>query len=333
MPKLNLEIQLDSSKIKKKDFFRWADFVELSCLLDDLDGQAFLGEVLSEPWGFESGFAGMFTEDDSSDDFSDERPGYEDQVESKLRDLLYYLQSRQKLLGNYYPFEVNNQDNSIKLKKIEHSHILYVYLLCAANLSFVKQVASDLTTGFERLAYHVVKKIMSDQATVKLFGTAKTTGYESYTGSKYCKIKKLASDLNARISSDISKNTYSANDTGDDGLDIAAWVPFKDNVANQLLILAQAGCTCDENEMLNKQYGCDPDKWKNKIPGITPISMMITPVCYRNTEGKWVNPTNVISVFIDRIRVMQLLADFVPELKNKSISSLEDIFENYKDAR
>lgn len=326
MPKINFEIQLDSSKIKKKDFFRWADFIELSCLLDDLDGQAFLGEVLSEPWGFESGFAGMFTEDDPNDGLSNERPGYEDQVESQLRDLLYYLQSRQKLLGRYYPFEVNKKDNSIKLKEIEHPHILYVYLLCAANLSFVKQVTGDLTTGFERLAYHVVKKMMPDQAIVKLFGTAKTTGYESYAGNKYCKIKDLASDLNARISSDISENTYSTNDTGDDGLDIAAWVPFKDNVANQLLILAQAGCTCDEEEMFKKQYGCDPDKWKNKISGITPTKMMITPVCYRNIEGKWVNPTNVVSIFIDRIRVMQLLADFVPELKDKNISSLDKIF-------
>ncbi len=333
MPKLNFEIQLDSSKIKKKDLFRWADFVELNCLLDDFDGQAFLGEILSEPWGFESGLAGMFTEDDLSDNSIDERSMHEDQNESRLLDLHYYLQARQRLLGSYYPFEVNRQDNSIKLKETESSHILYIYLLCAANLSFVKQMSSELTTGFERLAYHVVKKIMPDQAIVKLFGTAKTAGYDSYTGNKYCKIKKLAFDLNANMSPDISTDTFSPNDTGDAGLDIAAWVPFNDDVANQLLILAQAGCTCDEDEMLNKQYGCAPDKWKRYLLGTTPINMMITPVCYRDIGGKWIKPTDIISIFIDRIRVMQLLADFVPELKDNNISSLDKIFESYRDAR
>ncbi|MCI5208597.1 MAG: hypothetical protein D3910_07350 [Candidatus Electrothrix sp. ATG2] len=206
-------------------------------------------------------------------------------------------------------------------------------MLCAANLPFMSRaISSHLTVGFERLAYHAVKKIMPDKAIVKLFGTAATTGYDAYTGNKFNKINSLASDLHARLSSDISQEYYSAHDTGDAGLDIAAWVPFDDGAGNQLLVLAQAGCTCNEKEMLDKQYESSSEKWCKKIIGISPISMMITPVCYRQVEGKWIKPADILSVFIDRIRVVNLLSEHPTNLKANDIPSFNKICDFGKNA-
>lgn len=316
-----LKVTLDANKIKKNDLFRWADFVELSCL-DDPDGEAPLSEVLREAWGYETGFGAIYREDDfiegTEDSENKKRPTYEDNIQTKTEDLLNHFEMRLELLEDQYPFEVNRTELVLCRKKKQPAHNLYIYLLFASNLPFLSsQDNSSLTKGFERLAYRAIKNLMPTNATIALFGTAATKQYKSYQGNKYKKICSFATDLSASVN--IDSTTYQSKDSGDGGLDVAAWVDFRDKAPNQLLVLAQAGCTCDEDDMLKKQYDVNQDKWKQRIRGIWPINMMITPLCYRSAGGQWVKPDDIVSVFIDRIRLMRLLADQVTDFTNDDI--------------
>lgn len=72
-------LTIDATKIATHDLFRWADFVELSCLLD-ADREAPLGETLREPWGFETGTVGAFLRQDDSDEDSEEDDLFEDEA-------------------------------------------------------------------------------------------------------------------------------------------------------------------------------------------------------------------------------------------------------------
>ncbi len=316
-----MNITLDANKIKKHDLFRWADFVELTCL-NDPDGEAPLSEVLREAWGFETGMGASFREEGFPDDTSDieDRATYDDTNQVKMEDLLKHFEMRSVLLGENYPFEVKLGDETICRKESCSSHELYQYLLYSANLPFVSQSdSSALSKGFERLAYRAVKKMMPPSAQIALFGTAATGSYKCYTGSKYEKLGCFADELDTKLNSEITSSTYPPTDNGDGGLDVVAWIPFNDRSANQPLLLAQAGCTCDESTMLSKQHEVDQNKWRQKIDGIWPINMMITPLCYRGAGGKWVKPTEIVSIFIDRIRLMILLSDQAPDFTHEDI--------------
>lgn len=316
-----MNITLDANKIKKHDLFRWADFVELTCL-NDPDGEAPLSEVLREAWGFETGMGAIFREVENLDDTSEieDRATYDDINQAKVEDLLRHFEMRSVLLGENYPFEVKIGDQTICRKESCSSHKLYQYLLYSANLPFLSKSDSNaLSTGFERLAYRAVKKMMPANSEIALFGTAATDSYKCYTGSKYEKFVNFADELNTKLNSEITRSTYPPTDNGDGGIDVVAWVPFNDRSANQPLLLAQAGCTCDEKTMLSKQHEVGLNKWRRQIDGIWPINMMITPLCYRGAGGKWVKPTEIVSIFIDRIRLMILLSDQAPDFTNEDI--------------
>lgn len=310
---------LDPSKLKRHELHRWADYIELSCL-DDPDGELPLVEALRESWGFETGLAGSFADNEADDSDFDHsgRAEFEDKLETKFHDLVKQFLIRGRLLGEDYPFEV--MDRVLVRKEQTDAHRLYMYLLRAANLSFhEKSHSKALTTGFERLAYHALEVLFPPAAKIALFGTAGHEAYNCYPGKKYEKLCAFAKDMGTKVDADhISEETYPDQDSGDDGLDIAAWYPFDDHATHFPLILAQAGCTANEKDMLAKQYEVDARTWANKIRDIWPVSMMLTPQCYRKASGGWVQPAKVASIFVDRVRLMILLSvkagDFVDDM-------------------
>ncbi len=317
-----LPVILDSSKVKRRSLYRWADFVELFCL-NDPDGEAPLEETLREAWGFETGLASNFAcqEEDDPNETDLERPEYEDKINTEIIDLLKHFQLREQLLGDAYPFTIDPNDLVLIKKPASDSHRLYIYILRAANLAFhTKEDEKALTTGFERIAYHVLEELMPPSAKVALFGTAGHNEYKCYPGNKYTKLCAFADEMGTRLDREnINEHTYAAQDTGDDGLDVAAWYPFNDKATHFPLFLAQAGCTASEKGMLDKQFEVDAHSWGQRIRQIWPLSMMVTPQCYRQANGRWEQPAKIVTVFIDRIRIMILLRTKAGEFTDKKL--------------
>lgn len=248
-------------------------------------------------------------------------------MQTKLNDLARSLQSRGHILQDHYPFLFDERTQTLSFKSVSlPSHKLYLYFLYAANLPFISvSERSSLTTGFERLSCFALKEMVPERAICGAFGTASTNGFRQYTGNIYTRMRQLAEDLNTRLSSDIQPDTFAPTATGDRGLDAVAWFPFDDNAGHQPLFLAQAGCSCDAQTMLNKQNNVCPKIWGNRIKNICPVSMLFTPQCYRKADGSWVKPAEIKSIFIDRIRMMLLLGPRLDDLPTGEFPLYNDI--------
>lgn len=318
------KLRPDPSKLKKKsDLYRWADFIELNAMLD-VDKESSLQDSLKEPWGIDSGIISDFYSESDTDDKDTSKDEAENKVANRVDDLIKHLKIRKTLLGEYYPFEFIDKDLTLceaeRQPHLTHAHNLYRYLLVAANLPFITDdsIEKQLTKGFERLAYYAVVNMLPSFCEVRIFGTAATEGMKAYKGKKLEKLQALAADIGVKLTDDMLESPINPHDSADEGIDIAAWLPFCDYAGHGPLFLSQAGCTADEQEMLAKQNEVRSQVWKNIIRHIYPTPVMLTPACYRNASGNWVKPHKITSIFLDRVRIIKLMlnppSDFTQEI-------------------
>ncbi len=319
------KLSLDATKLKTTiDYHRWVDYIELHAILNP-DGEASIYEVLSEPWSYDKGFASALTLD--AENAPDEK---KDQIENatatRITDLIKYLKIRKTILKDNYPFCFSDDSNTLACDvAVKDSAILYVYLLLSANQQFLdKSYAQNFTKGFEHIAFYCAKKLLPALAEVRFFGTGATGDMKVYTGNRKAKLTALAQDMGVSLTPEFEAETVSPHDTGDAQLDIALWIPFRDFAGHTPLFLVQAGCASAEQNMIKKQYDIDDRKWKNRFQNIVPTPVMVTPVCYRRADGNWIKPSEILSVFIDRVRIMKLLADDINDLKAANIPRFND---------
>lgn len=300
-------IELNASKIRKKDLHLLADIVELACL-KDLDHEITLAEALDEQLGENEGIGGIVeTEPNSDDDNTDSISIMRnDRQATRLIDIQSHLLARNNLFGDNYPFV--NDDGFIRLKNNPcMQHKLYVFMLLSSHLCFFPRTdICRFTEDFEIAAAFALKCIFPNW-TLKTFGTAHCDHLQSYTGTPRNKLEHFARDLGLDLLIPKEELQRYQTPNGDAGLDVVAWHPFNDSAPHMPVFLAQIGCTDDESQMFNKQYSVHPNRWEHKLRGITAIGCMITPQCYRNARNSWPCFSDVNSVFIDRARVLSLL--------------------------
>lgn len=290
-----------SPNIKKHSLYQWADWMELVCL-QDIDGEAICVDNLRDHWNLDSGLL-IPEEDESVSETRDER---DDETSAKIYDLMQFLQKRNNLFDEYYPFEVRDGDGFIRKKEtITDKHKLYVFFLMAANLRFFHEYESGLTSDFQVISSHVLKEMLPISAIIKAFGTTKNLNIEGYSGNKFAKYKKLAEDVGGHLL--VKPEELPNTDTGDGGIDLLAWIPTGDNAPYMPLYFVQCGCTGDEERMLSKQDEVSSKLWERRIARTMPIPVMMTPVCFRDGGGLWFKPTEIRTVFIDRVRMIYFL--------------------------
>jgi hypothetical protein len=301
-------IELDAAKIRQKDSYRLADVIELTCLQNS-DYQVSFDEGLDEWLGGNEGLGGIY--DDNTHPPSTDSLDAAENTDRKalvVNDVQRHLQGRLSLFQDMYPFIF--EDEYMKLKKnISLSHKIYIFILLAANLAFFKHADRyRLATDFEILAAFSLKQIFPYWH-LKLFGTARCPSLDAYAGTPREKIEAFAGEIGLRLLIEEEELQRMQTPGGDAGLDIAAWYPFDDGASHMPVFLAQVGCTADENTMFIKQYTVHPDRWMTKLRGLTAIGCMVTPQCYRNSRNSWPNFTDVRGIFIDRFRILRLLAN------------------------
>jgi hypothetical protein len=314
MPSFLHNVGLFSSGIRNKDPHLLADLLEIACL-QDADGDISLNEGLDELLGENEGLGGIGEDDSLADDvhalpFADapDRNDLDrnDRKTNRIGDVGEHLRARAELFHDMYPFLSLPGRISLKAQPVT-AHKLYVFMLLAANLRyFARTDRAMLTADFEILAALSLREIFPCWS-LRLFGTARCDTLESYTGSPRAKLEAFAQNLGLRLLMEEDELRRLETPGGDAGLDVVAWHPFDDNAAHMPVLLAQVGCTADEQKMFEKQYASSPDRWKNKLRGLAAFGCMVTPQCYRNADNSWPCFTDVHSIFLDRFRVLRLL--------------------------
>ncbi|RXK14232.1 hypothetical protein CP965_01940 [Halarcobacter mediterraneus] len=174
---------------------------------------------------------------DTSSEFGEEEIVEErDDAESKTDYFFALLKERRDLFEEDYPFIIENDYHSIKLKpSLTNKQKIYIVLLCSSNLKRFKEFQKDLTNDFEKISYYSFQNKFGGIGIVKEFGNN-----EDYDENKTKdKIISLASELNVKPRTDVIERHISTYSTKDRGLDLAVWSPFKDKIPNMFIMLVQ----------------------------------------------------------------------------------------------
>lgn len=263
------------------DLHTLADFSELLCLLKP-------DRVLSS--------------EDLSDHLVDECN--EARGARNLADAFAHMRWRTVAFGEHYPFEMAENQQSISAPDhLNDAQRAYVLLLLCANLPYAGQAHTHaLTDVFERMAHCALKRIWPAAGEVRTFGKNNA----QYTGSKSERLHQLATDLGGRPAVDPTK--FRVGDSGDGGIDLAAWVKLDDYLAeNQFSGLAQ--CACSRDNWSSKQYEVNGGRLGKLFNPTTPwLEIMCIPVCFRDNRGHWAVDADVGNVvLIDRLRLLRNL--------------------------
>lgn len=281
---------------RTKDYFRWADYIELLCLSSQ-DGEFSYRDL--EPYINQK----LELVREGNDDDSHQRAFKGLEWGQRINDFFRILRYRQQCINNIYPFKLN-KGNLLSLEKpFSLGNYFYVYLLFSSNLSYFNQYQYTFTSCFEEVAKHVVKKLLPPGAEVHIFGTAR--GESRYNGDLYSRICQLGQDIRVEV---ICKQENFQNIRGGDaGLDVVAWVPISDNASGIPVYFSQCACTVDKWK--DKQHSVGLATWGNRFRWISPYTpMTVVPFSYRAASGLWENDDSIANMLmIDRDRIIILL--------------------------
>lgn len=233
-----------------------------------------------------------------------------DIIEERLISIFNICEERSLLYEDEYPFVL--AENQIKLKDhLSDKNKLYLFLLLASNLNYFKVILPELTKDFELLSYYSLKSYLPEKAIVKSFGKNSI-----YTGNAREKIISLSNDIKIDVN-DKKVSCIPDENVQERGLDIIAWVPFKDKVPNMLIMLCQCACGKKWNE---KQY--DTMRFKEYFSfDKTPIHAMFIPYSIsKPSANKFHQHDEILSdhIFFDRKRIIEQFdnLDFVEQLQS-----------------
>ena len=226
--------------------------------------------------------------------------------DNELEDCFLQLAWRVQAFGEAYPFALPPGRALHAPDDLSDWQRLYVLLLLCANLPFVRQATSALTSAFERIALRALTAIWPSAGTVRPFSQPQA----DYTGTKWERINRLATDIGGR--GVCTPETFRAHDSGDGGIDLMAALPLDAHETRNIpSLLGQ--CACSRSQWVNKQMEIANDRLGNQIHATHPwMQALMIPQSFRDSGGRWAVEGDVARIILlDRLRILQPLGPVV----------------------
>lgn len=310
---------------KNYDTHHWADYIEILCLADKA-GEVSIADILDR-----------VKEIKDLERVSANIPGVgkaelDDIWQNRALEWFEHFPYRIEAFNSSYPFNLSDDGKTlIRKRPIASLRKLYIFFLLSSNLRCLEKVFYNRFAGaFEYACLTALNEYMSDGSKVYMFGKNIYNNQSRYSGQLWSKILRLASDLGEKVI--VEEEEFNPTDTGDNGLDVVGWVPFKDSAQGRLLVFSQ--CTC-RPDWEGKQYQSSPMNWSNIISFTAPpANFMFIPYCFRKPSGGWYKIRDIKeTTLIDRERLITLLRDkhrslrkIIYELAEKAVEYNESIF-------
>lgn len=276
-----------------------ADFVELKSVFWSKNEWLTLQDVIGH---YKDSNEKTEEKKDSTDEVGSDKSDDNDKLLAKCIEIFQVNKDRSQYFNADYPFELDELNNYIKLKSdLTDKQLLYIKLLLASNLNNFPKLESILTTDFEKLSSEVLKQFFPNSI-VREFGKNST-----FKGNTETKIKALSKELNLKTRDEEIKK-LPATASQEKGLDLIAFIPFKDKITSMLILLAQCACgkhwPSKTNETSNYESYLDFYKLK-------PIHSMMIPYCISNEldNGFYQSESLTEKLVFERRRMIELLSD------------------------
>ena len=278
----------------------WADYAELLCLVNT-DREISKDQIVAR---LEEGEDVGEIVDDADDTTQLSVAEVNDRVSVQVDDWFRYLQFRAGAYGDFYPFYLTHDGNTlIANDSLSVRQKLYIFLLLASNLTYLSPRDRDtLTNCFEAISKEMLKKMLPSDARVHLFHPR----HKEFSGNFWTRLNALASEIKETVTA--QPDEFSEYDTGDKGLDLVAWVPVVDELPSLLIVFGQCACTL---AWVEKQHSSSFAAWNGKLTFTAPPSnMAFIPFCFRRPSGDWYSQSDIHhSVLIDRLRIVNILQE------------------------
>jgi hypothetical protein len=312
----------------KFDKHYWVDYIELLCLcnldgeLSQSDTQDKIRELAKDlnQGGEEEDNIGQIDKDNTIS-----RAEKNDKWKLLIENWYNMLAYRTQTYKEFYPYILSLDRKVLKIhKKLTAKRKLYLYLLLSSSLNYVSKYnikfKNRLSNGFEIISLKAINNCLPKGANSHLFGKNPLNNSKYSKGKLFDKLVKLSEDLKEELVA--KENNFAPQDTGDGGIDIVAWIPFKDSESHKIIILGQCACT---EEWDSKQFSTSYGKVKSVI-NVKPSNTNVTfiPFCFRDENGNWQRPQNVSSVLFDRQRLLFKIQNDVSFVKNLESMSIVD---------
>lgn len=284
-----------------------ADLVELYllCSLEDSISRSDVSELINE---------GVISSEEldeiDSQELDPAATGAEthSRLDLQLDDLWAQLLFRERNLSDYYPFEIQAQ----LLKKrdldgvpLDKARVYKSLLACSRLRSFEQKTRNRWAKLFAKISKEAMKGLLPENATVHIFD-ANSDDRRSIYGTDLRQALVVLANKLAFMHDELSINEQPSS--GDYGIDLVGFYQFSDGASGEYYILGQ--CGAQETEWPSKTLESHPASIRGVINMAHDCTnTMFTPVCYRQSSGRWVNsrPTGGTLV-IDRTRIMKLIS-------------------------
>ncbi|MEM8275587.1 hypothetical protein Q4R63_00625, partial [Morganella morganii] len=270
----------------------YCDYLELLALVDCDDGIS-VGDIYDR-----------FLEDNKITDIGTENGSVvNEEWMGRISGWFDEINCRVYHYGDSYPF-IYDGNRIRKNDNLNVNHNLYILMILCSLLKYINRY-HILTTLFEQISYFSLKKYLPRIAEVHVFGVSSERNTR-YSGSIDQKYSLLAQDLGLTRST--RPNVFREGDNGDGGVDIVAWVPFRDdpNLDRKQVFLGQSA---SGKNWVNKQASVD--RVKNYIIDLpyNAQNILFVPYDFRDSNRYFCqNDEITASLIFDRHRIIKLIS-------------------------
>ena len=282
----------------------WTDYCELLCLSEDnkqIDRDQLSSIVIK------------------SDDFANASERAQkmrkDKLSIKFRDVYTHVLLRKQLMGDVYPFDINEDDQlCLRVEELAGQNKLYIFLLYASNLEYMQSV-HELTSDFEVVCLMYMRKLFPSMV-FKLFGSSNgNTKLHADDVINDVKLSDRIVNLSKFITVSLDPeglSKISQQNHGDGGLDLVGVRLMGDNRKSIPVIFGQ--CACSYDQWSAKQQSISDRQWEKYLrTWETSIQTYIfIPIWNINSEKQFENDLELSHcILVDRQRILHLADDII----------------------
>ncbi len=245
----------------------------------------------------------------------------EDEIVEKEENLTSELNRRAKLLGNKYPFELDQKGYNLKIKPNQSGQcVIYKFLLFCTRLNMLSnriQNKLDGTQIFEKLSSHSAQIYFGTRSKSIVFGTSVSGGFTQ-------KISTLIKEIGE---GGTFKN-HIGTKPKDDSLDIVVYNEFKDKKPSKFIAFGQCktGTNWEDTlSVLDIQSFCD--SWFTSPFLVKPLKVFFISQYFPHEF--WFTKGLRAGIIFDRFRILECIDNDLTDELFKEISDWTEGAESF----